>query len=616
VLTRTNLVSALVVLTLIISACGSILMGAPASQDMAEHVAWYYLRVSPPPEIPGGPGALLGSAGSLWSDRAGGIVGYVFEIQPIGYLVISADTRIVPLVAYSGTSDFPWEDDPENALLDVLLFDLPNRLEAAEEGLIPSARQNTQMWEDILAEPLSSSPFQLATYAVGYVNRHYAGTGRSIAFPNDWHQCAPYNDECPVCSAEAGTRCRVGCVALAMAQIIAHHKCPTDVVIPCGTSYKVKTGSETDDMTVDPDRQFGFTYPVNPTTSANSETVAALCAAAGLSVNTVYGSESSAAELKAAAAALAGAWRYRSADVIGFMPCPGVLSTVAKEVFSQKLRDEAQDGYPLLLSLSVAEARHAVVCDGWERETTDAAYVDRFHLRMGGVGTGTDSWYNLPEKLPAPYSVLAYGIFDIRPPADCTVAAYGLALRVDKGCGVRYDSGEAIEIIYSLESASVLDLFDFDPSSPGHPKLFPRGSQRAGGHSLSGTAVGTGVEVIIARAISGLTTEMVACRVPVNVSPSLLNAASLTTQKGCDASFSTGDRLVINYSVSLPVSNVWIFVVTAEGVRLMTSAPLKSSQGQITSANTIGPIKGDRILVLVATTAQGTVAATCKYTVP
>ena len=597
----------------------------PVSQDMAEDVAWYYLRVAPPPDIPGGSEALFRTAYDLTADRDNTVVGYVFEIDPVGYLVISADTRIEPLIAYSGTTDFPREeegaDDRNNALLDILFLDLALRLDAAQADAVPGMSCNEAKWEQILAQSTgpSSSPYVLARYSLGLFESQYRGTGRLIGFPNDWHQDNPYNDQCPEAPNKPAKHCKTGCVATALAQILAFHRCPVQVTIPQGTAYKVNGGNRS----LDADTVFRFSYPQSPVDNPSSTAAAALCYAAGLSVGsggqtkgTNYGEKFSGARLVDAATALTGLWTYRSAKIVGLNACGDVQTTVSSDAFSTELADDLSAGMPVLLSLSGASlGRHAVVCDGREEEIAGTCSTDRFHLRMATDGRGVDSWYNLPIDFPGDYCVL-YGIFDIRPPARCGQASYGAAITVDKGCGGIYADQEEIDVSFALSEAATVDIFDFDPRNPQQPVPILRNERFAArAYGLATAHIsGKGVETLVIRANTGTTVHMAACRVVVDASSSLLGVASVSTQRGCNATFTPGERLTVSYSVSIPVSRVWLYLVTSEGVFPLSPSPLTSASGTITS-NPVGPIRGDRMIVLVATTAQGTVAATCLYTV-
>jgi hypothetical protein len=119
-------------------------LGRPITQQHAGVVAAHYLQMLPlgegtyrflpvqddlPPgsDIIGDPGEQGASPaqppGSI-VDPSGRILAYVFELSPQGFLVVSADTRLIPLIAYSVECSFPWSERADNGLLNVLRFDL------------------------------------------------------------------------------------------------------------------------------------------------------------------------------------------------------------------------------------------------------------------------------------------------------------------------------------------------------------------------------------------------------------------------------------------------------------------------------------------------------------
>ena len=56
------------------------------------------------------------------------ILAYVMDLNPKGYIVVSPDTDITPVIAYSFESDFVMEDSKENVLLHLVTWDMRNRL--------------------------------------------------------------------------------------------------------------------------------------------------------------------------------------------------------------------------------------------------------------------------------------------------------------------------------------------------------------------------------------------------------------------------------------------------------------------------------------------------------
>ncbi|MBR5935631.1 MAG: leucine-rich repeat protein, partial [Bacteroidaceae bacterium] len=121
---------------------------------------------------------------------------YIFNAADNGgYAIIAADDRISPVLGFSDQGNINLDNMPEN---------MASWLEYYEYE-INSLRNDADI---IIDAPVSRSEIK--------------------SLLNDrWHQKSPYNLLCPVYD---GIQCPVGCVALAMAQIMYYHKWPVGVV--------------------------------------------------------------------------------------------------------------------------------------------------------------------------------------------------------------------------------------------------------------------------------------------------------------------------------------------------------------------------------------------------
>ena len=62
-------------------------------------------------------------------DDDGTILAYIAHLEPHGFIAISADTDITPIIAYSLNSSFPSVDDEKNPLYRLLKEDMKFRLQ-------------------------------------------------------------------------------------------------------------------------------------------------------------------------------------------------------------------------------------------------------------------------------------------------------------------------------------------------------------------------------------------------------------------------------------------------------------------------------------------------------
>ena len=121
---------------------------------------------------------------------------YIFNaVDNGGYAIIAADDRVSPVLGFSNQGNIDLDNMPEN---------MASWLEYYEYE-INSLKNNADI---VLDMPISRNEVK-------------------PLLNNSWDQEAPHNLLCPVYD---GIQCPVGCVALAMAQIMYYHKWPTGVI--------------------------------------------------------------------------------------------------------------------------------------------------------------------------------------------------------------------------------------------------------------------------------------------------------------------------------------------------------------------------------------------------
>ena len=83
------------------------------------------------------------------TDDDGTILFYVFNLQPQGYIVVSADYNLPPIIAYSFTSTFG-SVDADNVLLQILTVDIMLRLENIQIVSDDIIEDRMALWNSIL----------------------------------------------------------------------------------------------------------------------------------------------------------------------------------------------------------------------------------------------------------------------------------------------------------------------------------------------------------------------------------------------------------------------------------------------------------------------------------
>jgi hypothetical protein len=338
-------------------------------------------------------------------------LGYVVELQPAGYIVLAADSALTPIIAYSATSTFSWDDTLSNALLDLLRVDLSSRLDALNDGALSSVYEKTseQAW-NALQEPTNTVTSTGDSQVVG-----------PLLEATTWAQGAPWNHDVPI-DPTTGEPSAVGCVATTLAQLVVYWRYPASITFSHESDYVTRTRHIS--VSAPEASMSSIAYPSRSFYNPSDEVMAELSYAAGVSVRMDYSSDGSGALLIDMAYALAGSptplsrdlepavWGYESADIRSYvMTGWGAPFATPQSAFYKDLQSNLSNSIPVVLNIvsSRTTRGHSIICDGYDATT------DLYHLNLGWGGQ-CDGWYNLPADVPSGYNVVEYGVFNIHPP--------------------------------------------------------------------------------------------------------------------------------------------------------------------------------------------------------
>jgi hypothetical protein len=329
------------------------------------------------------PDAEIGAMSPILNHETGDTLAHLVRIKPTGYVVLSNDKRITPIIAYSFVTDFDTVSSQENDLLGMIVEDMRLRNEALRMNVYPGQQiqRNIATWEALSsltgAQALEEGANQAwPDFVYGWVNTH-------------WGQSAPYNLLCPI-DPTTDQRCLTGCVATAMGQIVNYWGTttgsPVDVTLT-GSYTTIKRRIVVDRATAS---FSGMVYPVQDIG------IAQLLFACGAALSMDYTSSSSGSQTWKVAQVLHWTFGYASAR-----------TTSAGSDFYATLRDNLKNGMPAQLGIG-SENGHSIVCDGYQTESGS----DLYHLNYGWDGM-YENWYSLPEGMPAGYSVISEAVVDI-----------------------------------------------------------------------------------------------------------------------------------------------------------------------------------------------------------
>jgi len=330
-------------------------------------------------------------------------LGYVFAVQPTGYVVVSASTDLPPVIAYSVTGGFHCHNE---ALLELVTADLANR--AADLAVMPAEllAQHRADWDALLSgaarQRFEQWPPEGTTSTGGWVETR-------------WTQNSPYNLYCPV-DLGSGSRAVAGCPAVAMGQIVAywntllgtrfsddddyHHNYN-------GQNYWIDDDAETYDFPTFPELNTlldTLDHHMRDGAAYTNHDKGALVFACGVAAQQVYAAGGS--------GTFGVSQAYAAYQRFGFTS--SVLLTADSTNVYERMADNIRNAMPVHLAV-VNEAwtsGHNVVADGYNTE-------DYFHINFGWGGQ-SDGWYLLPDQFPYSLTVLEGVVVDIQPPTYTT----------------------------------------------------------------------------------------------------------------------------------------------------------------------------------------------------
>lgn len=288
--------------------------------------------------------------------RDGVVDYYVFNRGTnAGWIIVSGDDRSIPVLGYSERGTWDTESLPDNA-----------------RWWMEQYRQQMQY---LRTHPdAARSPSTLSTSVEPLTT-------------TTWKQSAPYNQEIPTSRFSLGTRRPlVGCVALAMAQVMKVHNWPTTGQGSHSYSWLCTNGSENATSTTTYSANFGATtYQWSSMknsygSSADATAVATLCYHCGVAVNMQYGVQASGAQIYDAAMALKTYFRYdKGLDLY-------LADFYNRDDWDALLRADLDQGLAIVYGGSTATGYgHCFVFDGYDTS-------GNFHINWGWGGN-YDGWF-------------------------------------------------------------------------------------------------------------------------------------------------------------------------------------------------------------------------------
>lgn len=377
----------------------SITSGKTVDAERAKTAATNYLASMPtrfPQGIPGGLTLCYSAAENNMSGQKNSSMPlfYVFNVNGArGFIIISADDIVTPVLAYSVETSFAPDDIPPNVAA---------WLKGYEEQISYAIRSVMQPDPDVQSawEVLNNAPAQ------GKGVKSTAGVAPLVT--TNWSQRPFYNDVCPY-DTTYNDRAVTGCVATAMAMVMKYHNYPPNG-IGSYNYYSARYGALAANFGA---TSYHWADMPNTLTEANTA-VATLMYHCGVAVKMDYnvGSQGgsnawviAAERAECAENAMKHYFGYSSA-----------LQGLKKSGYTDAqwinlLKTELDAGRPMVYAGYGSDGGHCFVCDGYN----DSAY---FHFNWGWAGNcnGYFLLTNLNPHLDWDFTGKQQAIVGIQPP--------------------------------------------------------------------------------------------------------------------------------------------------------------------------------------------------------
>lgn len=301
--------------------------------------------------------------------KDGTLTYYIINFVDKGFVLVSGDDQLVPVIAYSFDSHYSLSNQP--CQVKYWMGEYEKEIIFHKQNKSQATAEITASWKHYLTTEPGELEISKAKDLEPFL-------------PSNWDQGKFYNELCPADAGGDGGRTYVGCVATAMAQVMYYYRFPNQgygIHSYTHPSYGLQTANFGNTT-------YGWDGMLNQLGNANYQ-VALISYHAGVAVNMDYGPDGSGAQTATAAQALKDYFRYASSTSYvqrmsyALSAWYGLMHTN----LDQK-KPIMYSGYP-----SGGGAGHCWCCDGYQG-------ADYFHMNWGWSGA-SNGYYMISNLNPA-----------------------------------------------------------------------------------------------------------------------------------------------------------------------------------------------------------------------
>lgn len=339
-------------------------------------------------------GAALGrrvTAVETFADGQGEPAYYVVYLQPSGFVIVSADDLVEPIVGFA--DDGTYEPSAENPLGALVTGDLNGRIAAARGTFSPMA---------VTVQPAVTETQKKWSFLAGIADASEGGFApmgllsiSDVRVPpliaSRWGQTSVAGRYCFNYYTPNHYPC--GCVATALAQLMRYHQWPSSRTGIGVRQFQIIVDDAFQQASTRGGDGNGGPYrwplmldaPNAGATAEQLEAIGAICYDAGIASEMEYTAQGSGTTLPQAGTALLDTFLF--ANAIEAWNRNENIGRGLDGIVNPNLDADS----PVMLGISSGQNGHAVICDGYGYNAATLYH----HLNMGWLGT-EDAWYNLP----------------------------------------------------------------------------------------------------------------------------------------------------------------------------------------------------------------------------
>jgi len=334
------------------------------------------------------------------------VIGYVFQLDPQGFIIVTTDTDIAPILGYSFLNNFEEPGEDEWTLgHHFVTLDLTLRNQAIPHTSDDILSKNNTIWHEYTNNNVDYFLTQAKDRSI------YPPTGTTTTggwIEETWDQSYPWNQYCPL-DPQNGGRSVTGCVATAMGMIIDYHRyiggasfSDADDYVSNYTNPPIYVDNDHatldfpswSELNVMLDNLRTF-YVTNTPLTSTMEAVVSV--ASGFSVFMKYSANASGAYCSDVRNALLYKYDFDTASHY-YSSHPN---------FYPQMQQDMMQAKPCQIGITGSGAGHSILVDGYNTGE------DTYHLNFGW-GSSYNGWYTLPSGMPSGFTSVDNGVLNIQ----------------------------------------------------------------------------------------------------------------------------------------------------------------------------------------------------------